>query len=70
MTTRSLIIAAAVALVFGLAMYLGQVWPLRALVWAQDIVPAIVGSKALVKVVVVFVAATGMLWGSIAALRK
>lgn len=70
MTTRTLIIATAVVLAIALALYLGQAWPLRALVWAEDITLAIVGSKALVKVVVIFGAATGMLWGGIAALRK
>lgn len=71
MTTRTLIIATAVVLAFALALHLGQVWPLKALAWAENMTPAIVvGSKALAKVVVLLGTASAMLWVGFAARRK
>lgn len=70
MTTRSIIIAVAFVLAFGLAIYLGNDWPVKAIIWADEIVPAIAGSKALAKVAVILGSASGVLWAAFAARKK
>jgi hypothetical protein len=70
MTARSIIITAGVILAFGLAIYLGNDWPVKAIVWADEIAPAIVGSKALAKVAVILGAASGLLWAMFPARKK
>jgi hypothetical protein len=64
-------IAAAIVLALGLAIYLGQSWPLRALAWAENMAPAIaVGAKAVVKAAVILGTASGLLWAGIAARKN
>jgi hypothetical protein len=70
MTTRTFIIAAAVVAALALAFYLGQAWPLRALMWAEHIAEHAVGAKILAKTAMLLGAASGMLWAGLAARRK
>jgi hypothetical protein len=70
MTTRNFMIAAAVVAALALAFYLGQGWPLKALMWAEHIVEHGIGAKILAKTAMLLGAASGMLWAGFAARRK
>jgi hypothetical protein len=63
------LVAAVVVLAIGLAIYLDRSWPFK-LVWLAHIAPALVASKALVKVAVFIGGAAAILWAGIGAVSK
>ena len=58
-----------IALAVGLAFYLGQDWPVKAIAWLDDIPHAPQESKALAKLAVFIAGASAVLWGGVGALR-
>jgi hypothetical protein len=67
---RNFMIVAAVAAALALALYLGQGWPLKALMWAEHIAEHGIGAKILAKTAMLLGAASAAVWAGLAARRK